>query len=193
MPSLHHKKECILHAEEAFTWRVGQALFEKPAVSFWMILIPILLLYFIHLMQQYKLGIRKFEDQFMITRRSALNLATEALAGGIAPRIEVQVQSVGLAPALIPPYRAWLEALVRYYTTLLSADGDSFEALVRSAFTGRPAFRQAMDGLSAVEKAFHTALNPRMSENTDAAEIVATIESQSLSLRRELVNAIFPY
>ena len=193
MRSLQHKKELILEAEEAFTRTIGQALFEKPKVSLWMILMPILLLHFIHRMQQFKMGIGRFKDEYMVTRRSALDLAVEAVAGGIEPRIEAQVQKTGLAPSLIPPYRAWMETLVKHYTTLLTADGDSFEALVRDAFADRAAFLQAVEGLSGAEKAFHAALQPRMAETTDTAEIVATIESKSLRLRRESAEAIFPH
>ncbi len=44
-----------------------------------MVLVPLLFLYFIHRMQKYKSGRMKFDEDFMVTRRRALELAIETL------------------------------------------------------------------------------------------------------------------
>jgi hypothetical protein len=57
---------------------IGAAVFEKPKVSFWMVLIPLLFLYFIYRMQRYRNGRVKFDEEFMVTRRRVMDLAVES-------------------------------------------------------------------------------------------------------------------
>jgi hypothetical protein len=192
MLSLEHKKETILEAEEVFTRSMARILFEKPAVSFWMILIPFLFLYFIYRMKKYQNDRRRFEEQFMLTRRKALDLAMESQVFGAPPRIDDWVQRAGLAPELIESYRHWLTALVQFHKALLAAEGDDFAELVRSAFSHRGAFVEAMQQLGTAEKGFHDALRPDMRAIPGADQIVAAIEDRSRSLRLEIADAIYP-
>jgi hypothetical protein len=191
MLSLQHKKEVILEAEEAFTRSIARTLFERPTVSFWMILIPFLFLYFIYRMKKYQTGHRRFQEEFMLTRRKALDLAMASATFGTPPRIDDWMQRVGLAPELSEPYRQWLAALVQFHQALLAAEGDDFAELVRSAFPGRAAFIEAMQRLAAAEKAFHDALQPGMQATPGAPEIVAAIEERARSLRLEIANTIY--
>ncbi len=74
---------------------------------------------------------------------------------------------------------------------LLAADGDSFESLVRAAYRNRTDYLLTLNRLNTVEKEFYTALKPHMGAAEGAADIIATIESQSQRLRRELAEQIF--
>ena len=87
MKGLERKKELILQQELRFANAIGAAVFEKPKVSFWMILIPILFLYFIYRMQRFKSGRLKFDQEFMATRRKAMDLAVEAFETGVKPNM----------------------------------------------------------------------------------------------------------
>jgi hypothetical protein len=191
MKDLERKKELILQRELLFTDAIGAAVFEKPKVSFWMILIPILFVYFVYRMQKYKNGRLKFDREFMITRRKAMDMAFEAVGTGARPPVDGAAREAGLTDALEKPYATWLRGLVDYYTELLSADGDTFESLVRSAFGNRTGYLLILNRLSTIEKEFYSVLKPQLAGAEGAAEIIAAIEKHSQRLRRELAKSIF--
>ena len=191
MKGFEQKKEMILQRELMFANAIGAKVFEKPQVHFWMVLIPILFLYFIYRMQRFKSGRMKFDQEFMTTRRKAVDLAVEALETDVKPDIDQIARQSGLLDALEKPYAAWLKALFDYYTDLLTANGDSFESLVRSAYRNRTNFLLALHRLNTVEKDFYTALKPGMAATAGAAAIFAIIEEHSRRLRRELAESIF--
>jgi hypothetical protein len=191
MKGLERKQALVLERELAFANAVGAAVFEKPKVSFWMLMVPLLFLHFIYRMQKFKNGRMRFDQEFMITRRKAMDLAVEVLETGVKPNIDRIAGESGLTDALEKPYASWLKALVEYYTDLLAATGDSFESLVRSAYRNRTNYLLALNRLNAVEKEFYAALKPQMAATEGAAAVIATIEEQSRRLRRELAERAF--
>ena len=191
MKGLERKKELILQRELAFSNAVGAAVFEKPKVSFWMVLVPLLFLYFIYRMQKYKSGRMRFDEEFMTTRRRAMNIALEAVEEGTRPDIDRIARESGLTEALEKPYATWLKVLVDFYMDLLAANGDSFESLVRSAYRNRTNYLLTLNRLGTVEKEFYTAIKPQLAATEGAAAVIATIETQSQQLRRDLAENIF--
>jgi hypothetical protein len=191
MKGLERKKELILQRELAFANAVGAAVFEKPKVSFWMVLVPLLFLYFIYRMQRYKSGRMKFDEEFMTTRRRAMNLAFKAVETGTRPDIDRIARESGLTEALEKPYASWLKVLVAFYMDLLAANGDSFESLVRSAYRNRTNYLLTLNRLSTVEREFYAAVKPQLAATEGAAAVIATIETQSQQLRRDLAENIF--
>ena len=191
MKGLERKKELILQRELAFSNAVGAAVFEKPKVSFWMVLVPLLFLYFIYRMQRYKSGRMRFDEEFMTTRRRAMNIAFEAVEAGSRPDIDRIARESGLTEALEKPYATWLKVLVDFYMDLLVANGDSFESLVRSAYRNRTNYLLTLNRLGTVEREFYAAVKPQLAATEGAADVIATIETQSQQLRRDLAENIF--
>ena len=191
MKGLERKKELILQRELAFANAVGAAVFEKPKVSFWMVLVPLLFLYFIYRMQRYKSGRMRFDEEFMTTRRRAMNIAFEAVEAGSRPDIDRIARESGLTEALEKPYASWLKVLVDFYMDLLAANGDSFESLVRSAYRNRTNYLLTLNRLGTVEREFYAAVKPQLAATEGAADVIATIETQSQQLRRDLAENIF--
>jgi hypothetical protein len=191
MKGLERKKELILQRELAFSNAVGAAVFEKPKVSFWMVLVPLLFLYFIYRMQRYKSGRMRFDEEFMTTRRRAMNIAFEAVEAGSRPDIDRIARESGLTEALEKPYASWLKVLVDFYMDLLAANGDSFESLVRSAYRNRTNYLLTLNRLGTVEREFYAAVKPQLAATEGAADVIATIETRSQQLRRDLAENIF--
>ncbi len=192
MTDLFEKKEIILDNEKAFANAIGTVIFERPKVTFWMIMLPILLVYFFFRLQKIKNGRLKFSQEFMVTRQKAMELALEAVETGKRRNEDETVRQSGLKQALARPYGTWLRALVDYYSDLLAATGDSFETLARSAYRSRTDFLLILNRLNTVEKDFYAALKPHMAGADGAAEIIAAIQEQSRNLRRSLAERIFP-
>lgn len=191
MKGFEQKKEMILQRELMFANAIGAKVFEKPQVHFWMVLIPILFLYFIYRMQRFKSGRMKFDQEFMTTRRKAMDLAVEALETGVKPNIDRIARESGITDALEKPYAAWLRALVDHYDDLLAANGESFEALVRSAYHNRTNYLLTLNRLNTVEKEFYAALKPQLVATEGAAAVIEAIEEHSRRLRRDLAEQIF--
>ena len=191
MKGFEQKKEMILQRELMFANAIGAKVFEKPQVHFWMVLIPILFLYFIYRMQRFKSGRMKFDQEFMTTRRKAMDLAVEALETGVKPNIDRIARESGITDALEKPYAAWLRALVEHYDDLLAANGESFEALVRSAYHNRTNYLLTLNRLNTVEKEFYAALKPQLAATEGAAAVIEAIEEHSRRLRRDLAEQIF--
>jgi hypothetical protein len=191
MTTLAQKKDIIMQRELAFANAIGAAVFEKPRVSFWMMLIPLLFLYFIYRMQGYKSGRMKFDEEFMTTRRRAMDAAVLAVETNGRPDIDEVTRRSGLPAPLQEPYISWVKTLAEYYMDLLSASGESFNALVRAAYRNRTDYLLILNRLTTVEREFYSALRPHLGPAEGASDIIATIESQSQKLRRELAEQIF--
>lgn len=191
MTELDKKKELILAHELEFANALGAAVFEKPKVSFWMILVPLLFLYFIHRMQTYKNGRIKFNEDFMDTRRRALECAVETLNASDLLEAKPVVCQAGLSDRLEKPYAAWLEVLVDHYRDLLAADGDDFDTLTRKAYHTRTNYLLTLNRLNTVEKEYYAALKPQLDGTEGTADIIAIMEKESQRLRRDLAEQVF--
>jgi len=189
--AIDRRKEIILERELDFANAIGSAVVEKPRVSFWMIMMPPLFIYFIYRMKKYKEGRIKFDEEFMAARRRAMEAALEAVETGAGPDIDRVVQQSELADTFAKPYASWVRVLVEYYMDLLSAAGENFETLVRSAYHNRTNYLLSLNRLGLVEKEFFAALKPHLVAIEGAAEIITTIETQSQHLRRRFAEQIF--
>jgi hypothetical protein len=191
MIDLTQKKEIILRHELAFADEIGAAVFEKPKVSYWMVFIPILFLYFLYRMQKFRNDRIKFNEEFMSARRLAMENAFDVAEPGGKTEAGGAAQGSTLPLPLQKPYASWIETLSSHYMDLLAANGDDFESLVRAAYRSRDNYMLALDSLNNAEKDFYTALKPLMAKVEGTADIIATIESQSRKLRAESVCRIF--
>jgi len=193
MEELARKRDLIHNSEIRFANAIGAAVFEKPRVSYWMVLLPFLFAYFFYRMQKYKNGRRKFDQDFMISRDRTLDAAVEGLLKGQPADFASVVRRSSLSDPLRKPYGEWVRTLAAHYTDLLAAEGDTYEHLVRAAYRSRGNYLLAVNGLNKAESQFYAALRPSIDAQPDAAaEIIATIEKTSQDLRRQAAERIFP-
>lgn len=191
MRDLTQKKEIILRHELAFANDIGAAVFEKPKVSYWMIFIPILFLYFIYRMQKFRNDRIKFNEEFMSSRRLAMENAFVVAESHGKSETEGRAPGSTLPLPLQKPYASWIETLSSHYTDLLAANGDDFESLVRAAYRSRDNYLLALERLNNAEKEFYAALKPLMAQVEGISGIIDTIESRSRRLRHETACRIF--
>ena len=194
LENLTRKKEIILSSELSFANEIGAVLFEKPKVSYWMIFIPILFLYFIFRMQKFKNDRIKFSEEFMSARREAMDKALDALNDSA---VDSQAEMNGInryekfPEPLREPYVLWIKTLSSHYLNLLAADGDDFESLIRTAYRNRNSYLLSLERLNNAEKDFYAALEPLMGKVEGTAAIIAKIKSESRRLRTETAGHIF--
>ncbi len=191
MKDLTQKKEIILRHELAFADEIGSAVFEKPKVSYWMVFIPILFLYFLYRMQKFRNDRIKFNDEFMTPRRLAMENAFDVAEPRGKTETGDAAQGSTLPLPLQKPYTSWIETLSSHYLDLLAANGDDFESLVSAAYRSRDKYMLALERMNNAEKDFYTALKPLMAQVEGTAGIITTIESRSRRLRHETACRIF--
>ena len=186
------KKELIEENEEQFAWELAEQIFDKPKLSVWMILIPIILVFHMYRHQRYVDGRRSFVDNYLITRRRLLNEVLMALESDTQVDFERFIESAGVPKSATESYRRWIRLLAEYYTDLLSSDGNSFNELAHSAYHTRSNYLLVLHQLSKAEMHFNEALKPTLPKSSVAInEIMSKIDKCTEDLRRSSALSIF--
>ena len=192
MNSLETKRHIIEEQERRFAYLLASRVIQKPKLSIWMILVPIIFVYFFYRLNQYKAGRHQFVNNFMISRKRALDAARHAVETGSAADLDALAQQAELPPEARQPYQKMLAVFNDYYMDLLQAQGKNFKALVRSTFKSKTDYLIQLNRFNQTEKELNAALRPHMADTTEGFnEIVARIEQSSAELRRDDADSLF--
>lgn len=190
---MEEKKEQILGYEQRFAYRLADSVIEKPGLSIWMILIPIILVFHIYRHQRYVDGKNAFAQNYLVTRERALVEAFESAAAGRAARTDDIVEKAGIPPETRFAYADWVCELVGHYADLLGSDGRNLEEMVRSVFRSRTNYQLFLRRLGEKEHRFHDALRPSIEKTApEAAQVIERMEAGAIRLRKEHAEAVFP-
>lgn len=191
MASIREKHDIIQVHETAFADTLSASIIARPKLSVWMILIPIMFVWFFYQFRRYAEGRREFTKHYLLSKQRALDEALHALDSGTEPDIG---HTAGLSdlPEDVRPLQAVVQnVLVGHFLGLLRADGDDYEALVRSAYRDRSAYLLFLNKLNKTESAVYSALTARMTEE-GASNAVEAVVRESERLRRQEAERIFP-
>lgn len=192
MLNLYEKQALILDQEKTFAKSVAGLVIEKPKLSIWMILIPIIFVHYFYRWNQYSEGHKKFSEDFVRTRRAALEEALAALDANRSTDAQKLVAKAKLPAEVNGAYMSWMRILLDHYTDLLSADGTSFKELVRSAYRTKENYLLYINSLNESEKCFNAALKPSLADTTQGVnEIVAKMEGSCRDFRRQQAESVF--
>ena len=192
MTSLDSKSQMIEEQERRFAYLLASRVIEKPKLSIWMILVPIIFVYFFYRFNQYKAGRHEFVKNFMISRKRALEAARQTAATGSSVDLDALAQQAELPPEARKSYREFLKIFNDYYLDLLQAKGKNFNALVRSTFKSKTDYLIQLNRFNQIEKELNAALRPQIADTTDGFnEIVGIIEQNSAELRRNDADSFF--
>lgn len=187
------KRDLVLKHEEKFAGALATAVLDKPQTSIWMILIPIIFVYYIYQYQKFVDGRKTFVEKYMLMKKLALDEALAAVKYAKEPDIDGLVEMSGHTGQILVEYSVLLGVLIGHYKDLLRSEGETFESLVKSTYKNRTNYLLFANQLNQVEKRFNTALKPHLYETTEGVDnIVTTIEHYSEKLRRAEAEKIFP-
>jgi hypothetical protein len=193
MGSIQEKSALIGASEENFAYTLAPAVLDKPKISIWMILIPILIVYHMFRYQKYVDGRNKFCEHYLLSRKRALDASVRALASGQPCDVRALVKQAKIPEDTKSEFTAWIRVLCDHFADLLRCEGDSIEALVKSAYKNRTNFLLFLNQLNDSEKRLNAALSPHLRETTEGVdEIIGRIERASEILRRDEAERIFP-
>ena len=193
MPTRAQKKDWIDAHEQRLANFVARKVIDKPELSIWMILIPVIFVYFFYRLKKVTEGRKEFAYNFMITRRRALDAAYDGLESGHSPDPDQLCRMSSSPAATYGEYAEWLNILLRHYKDLMTADGDSMEELIRSVYRTRANYLLFLHQLHRAEKQFNAALAPHLGDSIKEVEIIVkAMERQSEAYRRKEAEEIFP-
>ena len=190
--SLEKNYRIIEDHERQFAYMLASRVIQKPTLSVWMILIPIIFLHFFYRMNRFKTGREEFCEHYMVSRMRALDTAMASLKNREAPDIEAVAAKAQIPPETMKEYRELMRVMVGHYRDLLAASGDTFHQLIRSAYGTKTNYLLFLNRLNQVEKEMNASLKPHMEQTTEGFnETVKRIESRSEKLRRENADSVF--
>ena len=190
--SINEKYDMVEAHERQFAHLLSLQVIDRPTLSVWMILIPIIFVHYFYRFNKFNTGRKEFAKNYLVSRLRALEESLRVSETGHKPDIEKLTAQASLPKNALPAYRELLRVLIDHYADLLRARGETYEELVRSAYGNRSSFLLFVNGLNKVEKNLDSALKPDMEEVTEGFdEVVALIERFSDKLRREDAERIF--
>ncbi|MDM8516943.1 NF038143 family protein [Desulfobacterales bacterium HSG16] len=189
---LEKNRGIVFEYEENFAFRLASKVVDRPELSIWMILMPIIFVFYFQKLKQFTDGRKQFVEKFLEERNMALDVSIRAIESGHEPDIPSLVEKTGLPVDAASPFGRWLEILVEHYTDLLKAEGENFSDLVRHAYRTRSNYLIFLNRLNQSEKDLNAALTPHLEKiAANIFEAVSAIEKESEIMRRESAQIIF--
>lgn len=186
-------KALILERERTQARELAGEIIFKPQLSVWMILIPVIFIYYFWRFQQYSQGTRDFIRNYLHPREAALDEAEGALRDGRKPDIGPLIPQDNLPREAVQPYAAWLRLLVEHYIDLLKTDGSRVDACIRKCYSNRTNYLLYLNRLKKAEARLNEALMPGLTAgNSDVPETIQRMEACCEKLRRKEATRIFP-
>lgn len=187
-------RDAILAHEEKFAQALSRVVLDRPKLSFWMILIPVIFVYYFYQLNKFSDGCRDFRRHFMLSRQRALDEAQRALEEERALDIGRLVrEAANVPPPAVAAYTHWITVLARHYHDLLQADAADYGELVRKVYKNRTAFLLFANQLNQAEKAFNAAVAPHTEGAAESVKaVIGVMERFSVETRREEARRIFP-
>ncbi|MCF6249426.1 MAG: NF038143 family protein [Desulfobacula sp.] len=188
-----NNKELILKHEKKFAAILASHVLMKPKLSAWMIFIPFIFIFYFQDFSKYKKQRKEFLENWLLSIKKALNEACEAMEE--KRKIDTQriANQANLKAGVIGKYDRLLEVMANHYSLLLNAKGDTYDAIVRSAYRNRRGeFLFFINQLIDAEKSLNKALAPQLRKTSeDVMSTIKKIEKGSGKLRRQEVNTFF--
>ncbi|MFU8818352.1 MAG: NF038143 family protein [Desulfurivibrio sp.] len=189
-PPIGENQRLISDYEFSFAQRLARGVLEKPKISVWLVLIPILFLYYAHKIQRYKAGLQGFCDGVMHTPKIALEAVVAELLGADGPDYRELFLAVHPDPTpqvlkVLERQTAQLELLKEHYRRLLLQVAPDYRGLLRGAYRNRIEYGDFLDRLSRAEEEVGQAVLAAFRPGEEARRVNERMARLSRELRAE--------
>ncbi len=189
---LETKKKAILDHEIHMANLLAAKIIYRPELSIWMILIPVVFVYYFWRLKKVASGRREFVRHWMRQRVVCIEEACRVAGGGRPDGIGRLIPEERVPPAARDAYVSWVECLLQHYTDLMSAEGGSWQELVQAAYRKRTNYLLFINQLNERERSLTAALVPGLEKETPAAgATVRLIDQWCRKLRRQDAERVF--
>lgn len=194
---LEARQAMIWQQERILAYDLAKVLIHKPRVTVWMIMLPLLFLFFLQDLKNYKAAIRNFTNGFLKNKQTALELALTGLREGTARDSAPAQFAAGFRSDptdqndLHETQRQEIACLMDHYRRLLTATGKTYAELIKNAYPSVSAYRLFLDTLFDLENAvMQTALGSNPTDG-DARELGQLMQTATRQLRRQACERTF--
>jgi len=185
-------KDILVKHETAHAYELSAAVFEKPQLSVWMILIPIIFVFHMYRHQRYVNGRKAFTENYLITRNRAIDAAYSSCLNDDTTDLTQFVTTSGVPDSTKGEFRGWIKMLIEHYQTLILANGNDFESLVRDAYKTKMNYLLVINSLNTAERRFSEALKPHIGADLQAVEnTIDKIDHHTEIIRKQSAELIF--
>lgn len=189
--------DLIWNHENQFAYKVAKQVLQKPRISVWLVLMPILFLFYAHKIQQYKAGIHNFTTGLMRTKILALDSALKEMNTGRKDKevendlISTELKSSMEVMRVRKQQVAEVELLRVHYGKLLCQEGTSYRALVRQAYQTAGAYRLFLNQLTKIEKEVMEAVLHAYHPQEEDRAVTRKMQEAMHAIREEDLKAFF--
>lgn len=194
---LQQTYDLIWNQENQFAYAVAKQVLEKPKISVWLILMPILFLYYAHKIQQYKAGVHGFGKGLARSKILALDSALEEVKTGKKDESYNETfvsKELGNSPNVMrvrDMQVAEVELLKAHYQKLLRERGASYQAVIKKAYKTGGEYRFFLNKLAKAEEDVHDAVLRAYHPTEQAQSVTRKMQKIIHALREEEVRKIF--
>ena len=194
---LQKRVDIVRNYENHFAHELATTVIQKPKLTVWMFLVPILFIYHANQIKRFKENLANFQQGFTKTKLHALEQCNEELAQGRKKQeqdLDLFADSGLDGPNIKELRRKQLEEiqlLMGHYRSLLSRSGPDYASLVRSAYKSRHDFQIFLRRLNEAEIAVNKAALRAFHNDDESRRVVSEIEKNSALLRQEEARKIF--
>ena len=195
---LNNNYNLILQKEQKFSKSVAFESLEKPQITVWIIIAPLYLIYYMHRARKYKQGIETFAENFLMSKKWALEGAYEMVDMGVSlqammKKYEEQAHRFGNTEELCRLQAREINLLLKHYHGMLNAQGETYADLLRNAYGTRQRYEDFIKELQEAEKAIsQTAINSMEDIDTESAfNIASAMHEATHRLRFKEAGEIF--
>ncbi len=189
--------QMIWNQENQFAYKVAKQVLDKPKISVWLVLIPILFLYYAHKIQQYKAGIHGFSKGVMRTKILALDSAQEELNTGKKDEeykdafVSKDLENSPNVMRVRDKQIAEVKVLKDHYARLLREQGSSYQALIKKAYKNSGEYRLFLNKLAKAEEDVHDSVLRAYHSTDEAQAVTKKMQSTTFALREEEIKTFF--
>lgn len=151
---------------------------------------------YVHRQRLYQAGVEKFAHELLHARRIALDAALAAVERGLDKAEALGARALDAAPGdpgdAAAAQREEIDLLFDHYALLLRTDGESYEALLKSAYGTAARHADFLGRLGVAERATSEAARRSLGATKGVAELVARTAQAVEAVRRQEAERAFP-
>lgn len=182
------EKRAVIAAYEAgFAQALAARVVEKPTLSVWMIILPLLLVYYLFRLQKFRKGCAAFAAHYLEPRQQALALAAGSPDDGAAEAAD----DVSTAGGLRRAEAGLIAILVDHFRRLLAAEGDDYRSLVLAGYADRSAYDDYLDSVETVHDEIDQAILGASDLSDEIRDMVTRFRVSLRDLHREEARRLF--
>lgn len=195
--SLKEKYSVIYSYDEQFAYRLGKEIINKPEVSVWMILLPVLFVHHMYKVNQYKAGIKSFAQGILDPKEKALSKSYNEVSAGKEIPYEVKDYFPGIDLSaekqikLAEKQVGVIRVMEKHYFALLNSQGQSFEELFRKVYPTQGEYRLYLNKLEKSEDELYEYLNRKVHKTDASRQVIKDIRRLSQKMHKDEIDHFF--